>query len=180
MNEALFIQPAKMSDIDPIMRIFECARRFMNESGNSRQWEADYPSKELLERDIQNGNLYTIADGREIHGVFALIAGIDPTYSSIDGAWLNDEPYATIHRIASDGKIKGIFDTAVGYAKLLYENLRIDTHEDNKVMRRLIEKNNFQFCGTIRIEQRPACPEQDTKRLAYHWKRAEPVSIHYA
>ena len=154
MNEVLFIQPAKISDIESIMPIFDCARRFMSGTGNPKQWEAGYPSKEPIECDIQNGNLYTIVDGDEIHGIFALIAGIDPTYSSIDGTWLNDEPYAAIHRLASNGKTKGIFDTAVDYAKLLYENLRIDTHEDNKIMRHLIEKNKFQFCGTIYIEKR--------------------------
>ena len=179
MNEVLFIQPAKMSDIKSIMPIFDCARRFMSGTGNPKQWETGYPSKEIIECDIQNGNLYTIVDGDEIHGVFALIAGIEPTYSFIDGTWLNDEPYAVIHRLASNGKTKGIFDTAAGYAKLLYENLRIDTHEDNKIMRHLIEKNKFQFCGTIYIEKRTGGTEQDTRRLAYHWHRTQPLSIQY-
>ena len=179
MNEVLFIQPAKISDIESIMPIFDCARRFMSGTGNPKQWEAGYPSKELIECDIQNGNLYTIVDGDEIHGVFALIAGIEPTYSFIDGTWLNDEPYAAIHRLASNGKTKGIFDTAVDYAKLLYENLRIDTHEDNKIMRYLIEKNKFQFCGTIHIDPCSDCADKDRIRLAYHWHRTQPLSIQY-
>ena len=179
MNEVLFIQPAKISDIESIMPIFDCARRFMSGTGNPKQWEAGYPSKELIECDIQNGNLYTIVDGDEIHGVFALIAGIEPTYSFIDGTWLNDEPYAAIHRLASNGKTKGIFDAAAGYAKLLYENLRIDTHEDNKIMRHLIEKNKFQFCGTIHIDPCSDCADKDRIRLAYHWHRTQPLSIQY-
>lgn len=179
MSEVLFIQPAKMSDIESIMPIFEYARKTMSGTGNPNQWETGYPSKDLIEHDIQNGNLYTIIDGNEINGVFALIAGIEPTYSSIDGKWLNDEQYATIHRLASNGKTKGIFDTAVNYAKILYENLRIDTHEENKIMRYLIEKNKFKFCGTIYIEKRFGGTEQDTRRLAYHWHRTQPLSIQY-
>ncbi len=46
----------------------------------------------------------------ETSGVsFAFILGEDPTYQQIDGAWLNDQPYGTIHRIAGNGKIKGTF-----------------------------------------------------------------------
>ena len=43
-------------------------------------------------------------DDRKLAAVFAYIEGNDPTYSDIfDGAWLNNLPYAVVHRLASAG-----------------------------------------------------------------------------
>ena len=40
-----------------------------------------------------------------VYSVF--IIGADPTYEVIeDGAWPDNSPYGTIHRIAGDGQVK--------------------------------------------------------------------------
>ena len=171
MTEFLRIRPAAPEDIPNLMAIFASARAFMKAAGNPNQWQDSYPSQSLIESDIASGNLYAVTADNEIHGVFALIAGIEPTYAKIDGAWLNAQPYATLHRIAGDGKSHGIFEAAVTFAKASYRNVRIDTYKDNHVMRSLIEKHGFQYCGIINIEARPNCPEQDTERLAFQWVR---------
>ncbi|MGP1458903.1 MAG: hypothetical protein ACTTKL_06310 [Treponema sp.] len=92
MNDFLHIRPAKPDDLQTITAIFAHARAFMKKTGNPNQWEDGYPSKSLIERDIADGNLYAVTAAHAVCGVFALIAGDDPTYSEIDGAWLNDEP----------------------------------------------------------------------------------------
>ncbi len=171
MTVDLRIRPARLEDFPAAAAIFARARAFMKATGNPNQWEDGYPSKDLLERDIAAGNFYAVCAGGDIHGVFALIAGADPTYATIDGAWLNDLPYATLHRIASDGHARGVFAAAADYAKAAYASVRIDTYKDNRVMRRLIEKHGFRYCGIIRIEARPDCPAQDTERLAFQWVR---------
>ena len=104
-----------------------------------------------------------IEENGELVGVFAFIIGPDPTYAEIwDGdGWLNDEPYGTIHRIASNGKTKGIFETCVAYCETLIDNIRIDTHADNAPMQHLIRKNGFTRCGIIRIAD-------GTLRTAFH------------
>lgn len=82
--------------------------------------------------------------------MFALIPGRDPTYDIIeDGAWLSDEEYSTIHRVAGDGRVNGVFDAALRFSLAQTPHIRIDTHEDNAVMRHLIEKNGFQRTGMI-------------------------------
>jgi ribosomal protein S18 acetylase RimI-like enzyme len=78
----------------------------------------------------------------------------DPTYGYIDGAWMNDEPYGVIHRIASDGERRGIFKNVLEFCKEKMavrniKNLRIDTHADNKPMQHLVEKYDFNRCGII-------------------------------
>ena len=60
-----------------------------------------------------------------------------------------NEPYVTIHRIASDQTIRGIFHVAMEECKKYANNIRIDTHKDNVVMQWALEKYDFQHCGVI-------------------------------
>ena len=91
---------------------------------------------------------------------FALLPSPEPTYDVIDGAWLTDEPYGVIHRMASCPEVHGIFSTIIDYAASRYAHLRIDTHRDNRIMQHLIEKHGFTYCGIIWLED-------GTERLAY-------------
>ena len=90
-------------------------------------------------------------DGK-IQGVFAFILGDDPTYHVIEGgSWLNDEPYGTIHRMASDGVISGLFEKTMPFCLILTDNVRIDTHADNEPMQRAVTRYGFRHCGVIYV-----------------------------
>jgi len=157
------IRNAEQSDMEAIMAIYEEGRSFMRATGNANQWVNGYPSRALIEGDIANGNCYVVeSDDGAAHGVFAFIIGADPTYTIIeDGAWLNDEPYGTIHRIASDGVLRGVLAEAVAFALERTRNLRIDTHEDNGPMQGALAKAGFTRCGIIYCED-------GTPRIAFH------------
>lgn len=155
------IRKAKLSDLDRILEIYAYARQFMVETGNPNQWAAQgYPKRALLEADIEKDWLYVMEDDSGIHGVFAFPLGEDPTYSRIEGSWLNDNPYGTIHRIAGDGTVKGIFRQCLAFCSGLTDSIRIDTHADNRVMQSAILKNGFTYCGII-------TSSDGTPRLAY-------------
>ena len=147
-NAHIRIRNAKSEDLDEIMEIYRRARLFMAESGNPSQWGGEYPSRNLLEQDILHSRLF-VCEKEEILGVFAFIIGEDPTYLKIDGKWLNDEPYGTIHRIASSGASRNITSICIDWCSQYSSNLRCDTHEDNKIMQHLLEKNDFKRCGII-------------------------------
>lgn len=154
------VRPAQPADFQRIEEIYANARAFMAASGNPNQWGTTHPPKTLLERDIAGGNLYVLTEGELIHGVFYFFAGDDPTYARIqDGAWHCDRPYGTIHRIAGDGS-GGILQAAVEFAAQRCRYLRIDTHADNAVMQRAIEKQGFRVCGTV-------LTDDGTPRIAY-------------
>lgn len=147
------------------MRIYEAAQDFMISSGNPTQWGRTYPAKELIEQDIETGVCHVICDDNVPHGVFALFSGDEPTYSYIEnGKWLNDDEYVTVHRIASDGAVKGIFKSAIDYCKGICDNIRIDTHKSNIIMQKLIEKNGFEKCGIVYVRD-------GSPRIAYQWTR---------
>ena len=147
------IRKAKIEDLTEIRRIYDSAKKFMNEHGNPNQWVIGYPPTDILTEDIEKGQLYVIGEDRP-HGVFALIEGKDPTYGYIEGKWISGNEYVTIHRIAGDGTLKGILHSAVSFAKNEYPNadVRIDTHKDNTVMQGAIKKEGFEYCGIIYLE----------------------------
>ena len=159
----LEIRRAKQEDLGRIMGIYRTAQDYMISAGNATQWGHSFPPAELIQQDIQSGICHLIVDDSTIHGVFALCEAEEPTYREIhDGAWLNDDPYVTIHRIASDGIAHGIFHAAVEFAKEQAANIRIDTHENNLTMQKLIEKYGFVRCGTIFVRDR-------SPRIAFQW-----------
>lgn len=153
------IRKAKSDELPRILEIYAYARQFMRETGNPTQWKDGTPAENTLCCDIAAGQLYVL-EQNGLHAVFALIPGNDPTYAEIDGAWLSQEPYATLHRVASDGTQHGIMDCVVAFSKARYPHLRIDTHRDNKIMQHLIVKNGFVYCGVINTDD-------GTPRLAY-------------
>lgn len=146
------IRNAVSADLRRICEVYDIARQFMRNTGNPTQWSDGYPQLPLLQEDIAGGNLYVAEHDGLVTGVFALFTGADPTYSYIEGQWLNDAPYATIHRIASDGTQKGLLRSAAEYALGIFGNVRIDTHHDNKVMQHLLETLGFTRCGIIYLE----------------------------
>lgn len=145
------IRKTALSDLPKVMQIFENARNFMMISGNPSQWNDNYPSEELIMSDIHEGISYVIIDKDRIVGTFVFVEGKEPTYSDIDGCWLNDKPYGTIHRIASDGSTKGIADECLNFCKMRNQNIRIDTHKDNSVMLKWINHSGFKKCGIIHV-----------------------------
>lgn len=148
------IRLAEFGDLDSIMTIYSVARKYMADSGNPTQWGDRHPPRELIEEDIHEKRLYVYMHDCGVHGVFVLITTPEPTYEHIEGGWKNDEPYGTIHRIASSGQVRGVFAACLDFCTELLRseqiyNLRIDTHSDNLTMRHLIEKHGFERCGTV-------------------------------
>ena len=145
------IKKASPEDLQAIMKIYAGARAFMAKTGNPNQWKTGHPPRQLLEQDIREGNLYVLSCEGEIHGVFAFFLGEDPTYRVIQGnGWRSSAPYGTIHRIAGDGN-GGILHACVGFCRKQIGYLRIDTHEDNRVMQGALRKEGFAPCGIIHI-----------------------------
>ncbi|MBQ8971819.1 MAG: N-acetyltransferase [Clostridia bacterium] len=164
------IRPARLEDMSELLRVYECARAFMRANGNPTQWDGGYPARELLEEDIAQSRLYIIEEKRfGICGAFMLLPTPDPTYAYIEGgAWRSNTPYGTIHRIASDGRVHGLFHEAVKFARERFDHLRIDTFRDNFPMQHCILKEGFSHRGTIYLEN-------GDPRMAYDWIKGMEV-----
>ncbi len=146
------VRKAEWSDLDTIMEIYQGARQFMVAQGNPSQWNEGYPIRALIEEDIEIGQFYVCVEANRVVGVFALMPGPDPTYERIEGFFRSQEPHGVIHRLASDGRTRGVARACFEACGELYSYLRIDTHRDNRAMRRALEKFGFVECGLIWLE----------------------------
>lgn len=158
------IRPAAANDLGRIIEIYAIARDYMRSTGNMSQWAGGYPAQGLLEEDIAKKQLFVVEDALGVHGVFAFILGEDPTYGYIEGRWPNKKPYGTIHRIASDGTVKGLVTLARDFALSFIDEIRVDTHHDNHTMQHVVKKNGFLPCGVIYLEN-------GDPRLAYQYSK---------
>ncbi len=153
------IRVGTMNDLDALVRIYETARRYMVESGNPHQWGDGRPTRSELAASLEEGVVRAGVDEDDVpRFAFTVYSEPDPTYQRIyEGAWLSDEPYVTIHRVASDGTARGVFSQAAAYAidharELGMPSVRVDTHDDNKTMQHVITKAGFTRCGYIHLE----------------------------
>lgn len=159
------IRLATKDDLQEMKNIFDYGRQIQLESGNPTQWAKGYPKVELILDDIEKEAAHLCIDeNNEIVALFSVFIDPDPTYQEIEGAWLNNEAYATIHRIASSGKVPGVGQHCIEWVQNIYDNVRIDTHEENQQMKHILEKLNFQYCGIIYLENGEA-------RNAYHYEK---------
>ncbi len=160
------IRKTTESDLDRVMEIYAYARKFMAEHGNPNQWgPTNWPPKALIQEDIKRGCSYVCEneDG-DVVGTFFYNKGedIEPNYRTIeDGEWIGGNNYAVVHRIASDGSVKGTGSYCITWALEQSGHLRIDTHGDNKVMQNMLIKLGFTHCGTIYVD------EDDYPRMAF-------------
>ena len=144
---------AKEADLPRIMEIYDIAKAYMRANGNPNQWNGAYPDPETLRTDIEKQRLYVYKKDGRIHGVFMLLLEEEPTYAYIeDGSWREERPYGTIHRLAGDGEVRGLFAKCVAFCESKVKYLRADTHFDNHTMQHLLEKNGFERRGIIYLK----------------------------
>lgn len=162
------MRATRREDLTEVMRIIDEARRAINELGII-QWTDSYPALKHIIRDIDAESSYVLLDEHQkIVGTAAVSFGEEPCYAHIEeGAWKYEGPYATVHRVAVDPKLRGR-----GLAAFLFAGaealavarkikiVRIDTHEWNLPMRRALEKDGYEYSGVVHLES-------GAKRVAY-------------
>lgn len=158
---------ATVQDLPQILRNYAHAREVMASNGNPTQWGTAFPHEDVIRQDIEERRTMLLVDerdGRErILAQFALCLGDDPTYRDIDGAWLDNGEYVTVHRLAASGLADHAARDCLRWALQTYGNVRADTHPNNKAMQHVLESCGFARCGLIRINDRP----NDNVRIAY-------------
>lgn len=152
----MHIRHAAPSDLPAMERIYAQARIYMADNGNPTQWGDTYPldvQMEEVAEDVALGRSYVCEEDGRVAAVFTFTAGPDPTYAVIeDGQWPDEEPYGVVHRIATGGARNGAGAFCLRWCLERCGNLRIDTHEDNRPMRALLDKLGFVYCGKIYVE----------------------------
>lgn len=167
LEESMQIRQSNINDVSAIMKIIKQAQESFKLAGIN-QWQNNYPNETSILKDIELNESYVVLDNESIIGTFALSYRIESTYDIIyDGKWLSNEKYAVIHRIAIENSYKGKGVSTFVFKEVekwcLDKNIhsiKIDTHQDNQSMRKLLNKNGFSYCGIIYLVD-------GNKRLAY-------------
>lgn len=144
------IERATLADLPAMMALYAHARKFMAAQGNPGQWGTIYPDEAQLTEDIETGGAWLCRENGELLAAFYLAPGPDEDYAVIrEGSWLEkDRPYWVIHRVASYGG-KGAAAYCLAWCWQRCDNLRIDTHRDNRPMQHLLEKCGFGYRGVV-------------------------------
>lgn len=152
------IRHAEKKDIDRIMQIIADARESIGRLGID-QWQYGYPTRDTVKEDISLSRSFVAVDESGVCATFALMLHGEPTYKKIFcGAWLGEGDYIALHRIAIDSahRGRGIAEEIVKFLSVYaiengYSSIRVDTHSGNAPMRRMLERNGFEYCGTIHL-----------------------------
>ena len=162
MKANRIIRLAIASDVERIMEVLAAARQIMRDSGNTNQWINGYPTVEAVLCDIEHEGGFVVEDDGVVVAYFAMLPSPEPTYVNIyNGAWLDDVlTYHVVHRMGGVPVVHDIFVDVMDYCFSVDRNIRVDTHRDNKIMRHLIVKYGFEYCGIIYLAN-------GDERLAY-------------
>lgn len=154
------LRKATPADLPAVEALYEEASQFLRVQGID-QWQDGYPNGEVFLRDVENGTSYVLEENGKVAATACLGLGREPTYDTIyQGAWkVKAERYAFLHRIAVSGACKGQGIPALFFQELERQArdqglpcLRGDTHRDNKIMQRVMEKNGLSYRGVIYLE----------------------------
>ncbi len=155
------IRKSEPKDLDLLMEIIHQAQKTMATLGID-QWQNGYPSDTVISKDITENRSYAVVLEDEICGTFVLQDERETSYDKLyDGHWLTGDDatdYLTVHRvaIALSHRGMGVAEAIIKFSenearRKNCRSLRMDTHQGNLPMRRMLEKNGFCHCGTVRL-----------------------------
>lgn len=155
------------TDIENIMEIITQAQDYLKSKGID-QWQNNYPNMETIKNDICNKDGYIVLENENIVGYVVVSFNKEKSYEKVyGGQWISNNEYAVIHRLAVHKNYRGkdvstIIIESVEKLCLVknIKSIKVDTHEYNKSMQKLLKKNSFIYCGVIFLED-------GNKRIAF-------------
>lgn len=164
------LRRATTDDAATITAMIDAAKELLSHDGVD-QWQDGYPDAAAIRDDIAHGRSYLMEADGAATATAAMLDVPDPNYGHLlEGKWTcPEEPYVTLHRVAvhpawhGRGQGARLFDLMIGLARSRgFRQIRIDTHPDNRRMRRLISAFGFRYAGVAFMRG-----NVDDRRLAY-------------
>ncbi len=171
LTQPIACRKATEEDMDNILLTVRQAKNYLKKH-RVDQWQSEYPTEALLEKDIQRGEGYVITYGGRFAGYFAFSTRPELDYDDLtDGKWRSDEPYCVLHRAAvmAEYRGSGLSHHIMEFAEELTRAagrgyIRIDTHKKNKAMTALLREHGYEYRGNILV----LCePYHDPRRQAF-------------
>ena len=148
------IRLAYFSDLNSIKKLTEaCAKDMI--SKKIFQWNEHYPSREVLEKDIKNKELYVTEINNSVVGCVMFSKLKDEVYNKIE--WLTqDQNNLYIHRLAVDpiNQKKGFARSMMNFAeeqaaKMNCVSIRLDTFSKNPRNSKFYKSRDYVQLGDV-------------------------------
>lgn len=148
------IRCAKISEITDILTLTKACAAYMIQNG-IYQWNNQYPSKEVFEKDIKRQELYVLEIDGLLIGTLVLSTYIDKEYIPVK--WLTpNKNNLYIHRLAvhpnhqKKGYAQQMMDFGENHArKNDFKSIRLDTFSQNTRNHKFYEIRGYQKLGPI-------------------------------
>ncbi len=143
------IQKAKLSDVETLHSLTrECAQYLIKQG--IFQWNENYPSKEVLQNDIEQEQIWKLVVENEIAGIIVLTEIEDVEYKNVK--WLTtNQCNLYVHRLAVHPKFqkKGYAQKLMNFAEEFaqqngYTSIRLDTFSQNIRNQRFYERRGYE------------------------------------
>lgn len=164
------LRKTKIDELEIVMKIIEDGREFLKEQ-SVNQWQHGAPSRDTIVNDINEGISYVYEKLGEIVAT-AMLTTFDEDYENSPTFWSENSSYLAIHRISTarnlrnQGIAREFMESIYIFAKSQnIKFLRIDTHIDNKIMRKFLSRFGFKEKGIIKLTMKNIL--DDKERVAY-------------
>ena len=167
------LRTTKEYELERVMKIIEEGREFLKEQGVN-QWQYGSPSRDVIINDINAGISYIYEKSGELVAT-AMLTTLDEDYENYPTFWSENSSYLAIHRLATAKLFRnqGITREFMEAIHLFSKSqnikfLRIDTHFDNKIMKKFLSNLGFEKRGIIKLSIKNIL--DDKERIAYELK----------
>jgi ribosomal protein S18 acetylase RimI-like enzyme len=145
------IRLVNQNEIDLVYKLTSACGIKLKENGID-QWGENYPSLEIIQKDIENKHLYGLFIGIELVGTIVLNQEQDFVYSKIKWLTALDTSNLIIHRLAVNPthQGKGFAKKLMYYAERIakiknLDSIRLDTYSKNEQNIAFYQKLDYQL-----------------------------------
>lgn len=150
------IEQSRIEDLDNIFQVTADCASEMRKNGIA-QWDENYPTKNLLEKDILSNSMMTLFVKEIPVGMIVMDQNQSPQYQGINWQF-NQEPILVVHRLAIDPKFqgqdlgKGLMLYAEEFGRLKgFQSIRLDAYQDNLPLQKFYLNLGYQNRGKINL-----------------------------
>ena len=157
------IRKAVVEDIPQIKKITEACAQYMIDQG-IYQWNKNYPSLEVLTKDVKANNVYVYLVEQKIVGTVMFSMEMDDFYTEVN--WLTPNfNQLYVHRLAvhphyqKHGIARALMDFGEALAKeKKCLSIRLDTFSKNPRNNRFYQARQYQQVGQVFFSQKSEHP----------------------
>ncbi|MDB5085248.1 MAG: acetyltransferase [Bacilli bacterium] len=150
---------AEITHLDSLNEIYSTVVHHLR-SNKVFQWDSQYPNRNIIKSDLENGSLYGIVDNSYFVGAMVLNDEQETEYEKIQ--WENNVgKIMVIHRLVVHPTYQGmgVGKKLLCYAETLaydnsYKSIRLDAYSGNPAALRLYDRHGYQLRGEVFFPRR--------------------------